>query len=218
MAEGLLPIVLRIAHKPCVVVGGGEVAAQKVHQLLEGNAQVTVVSPNLCPALQELAEQGCIGWLPQPYDPTVLDNAFLVFACTDDPQVNRQVFSDCEARRIWCNVVDVPELCHFFMPSILRRGELIVAISTSGNSPAFARKVRLFLETLIGEGFGILVALLGELKDEMRQTLTTVEQRRQFIERVWESEVWQHVQKGDLQAARECLRRCLRTVQKEAES
>jgi siroheme synthase-like protein len=133
----------------------------------------------------------------------------LTFACTDDQEVNHQVFADCDARGILCNVVDVPELCHFYMPSILRRGDLVIAVSTSGNSPAFARKVRLFLESLIGDDFGLLVELLGELKDEMRSRLKTIEQRRQFIELVWESDVWRYLREGNWDAARDCLRQCL---------
>ncbi len=212
MAEALLPIMLRVAGKKCVVVGGGEVAAQKVKQLIECSASVVVVSPTLCDELKEMANQGRIQWLPMRYEPSVLDGAFLVFACTQDAEVNRRVFCDCEARKVWCNVADVPELCNFIMPSILRRGDLVVAVSTSGNSPAFARKVRLFLEDIIGDEFGMLAALLGEIKEEMRQSLKTIEQRREFIERVWESDVWRYLREGDFESARNCLRKCLRDV------
>ncbi len=212
MPECLLPVVLRVQGKRCVVIGGSEVAAQKVWQLLECGAKVIIVSPKLGDELMALAQEGRFRWLPQRYDASVLDGAFLVFACTDDNSVNRQVFADCQALRIWCNVVDVPELCHFFMPSILRRGELVVAVSTSGNSPAFARRVRLFLEGIIGDEFEALVALLGELRDEVRQALPTIEERRTFIERVWESGVWTHLRNGDWEAARECLKACLKTA------
>ncbi|MFN3420246.1 MAG: bifunctional precorrin-2 dehydrogenase/sirohydrochlorin ferrochelatase [Armatimonadota bacterium] len=216
MAETLLPVMLRVAGKKCVVVGGGEVAAQKVKQLLECGASVVVISPDLCSDLAKLAEQKRIQWLPMKYEPSVLDDAFLVFACTDDMEVNRQVSANCQARKIWCNVVDVPELCNFYMPSVLRRGDFVIAVSTSGNSPAFARKVRMFLEGLIGDEFGVLVELLGELKEEMRKVLKTVEQRRKFIEKVWASEIWQYLQEGDLDGARTHLHRCLtETVQNE---
>jgi len=212
MAESILPIALKVNGKKCVVVGGGEVAAQKVGQLLECNASVIVVSPNLCPELGKLAMEGHIRWLPKRYEPFVLDGAFLTFACTDDQKVNRQIFAHCDERGILCNVVDVPELCHFYMPSILRRGDLVIAVSTSGNSPAFARRVRLFLESLIGDEFGSLVELLGELKDEMRSRLKTIEQRRRFIELVWESDVWRYLREGSLEMARNCLRQCLASV------
>jgi len=205
---------LKVAGKKCVVVGGGEVAFQKVKQLLECGASVLVVSPDLCEGLTEFANRGLIRWLPSRYEPSVLEGAFLVFACTDDPEVNRRVFADCEVGRIWCNVVDVPELCSFYMPSILRRGDFVIAVSTSGNSPGFARKVRMVLESIFGDEFGVLVALLGELKDEMREKLETVEQRREFVERVWASGVWRYLQEGDIEGARNCLRNCLNeTVQ-----
>ncbi len=216
MAETLLPVMLRVDGRKCVVVGGGEVAAQKVKQLLECSASIVVVSPNLCSDLAELAEQKRIQWLPTKYEPSALDNAFLVFACTDNMEVNQQIFADCETRKIWCNIADVPELCNFYMPSILRRGDFVIAVSTSGNSPALARKVRMFLEGLIGDEFGVLVALLGEMKEEMRKVLKTVEQRRKFIEKVWTSDIWQYLQEGDLDIARIYLHRCLtETVQNE---
>lgn len=209
MAENLLPIMLKVKGKRCVVVGGGEVAAQKVKQLLDCEASVTVVSPELCPELKELAERGHIQWLKMQYEPTVLDGAFLVFSCTDDRRVNERVSNDCNARHILCNVVDTPELCDFYMPSVLRRGELVIAVSTSGNSPALARKVRLFLEGMVGDEFGSLVEIMGEMKDEMRSKLKTVEQRRRFIDLVWESEVWQFLKEGDLNRAKACLTKCL---------
>ncbi len=212
MAENLLPVILRVASKKCVVVGGGNVAAQKVKQLLECGASVVVVSPDLCSELTNFSEQGQIQWLPMRYEPSVLEDAFLVFACTDDMEVNQRVFVDCEARKIWCNVVDVPELCNFYMPSILRRGDLVIAVSTSGNSPALARRVRLFLESIIGDEFGVLVRLLSEMKGEMRRTLKTVEQRRKFIDRVWSSNIWQYLHEGDFESARNCLRNCLAEV------
>ncbi|MCS7263874.1 MAG: bifunctional precorrin-2 dehydrogenase/sirohydrochlorin ferrochelatase [Armatimonadetes bacterium] len=214
MAESLLPVMLKVSGKKCVVVGGGEVAAQKVNQLLECNASILVVSPELCDNLAELEKQGRIQWLPIRYEPSVLEGAFLVFACTDETEVNRRVFSECEERKIWCNVVDVPELCSFYMPSILRRGDLVIAVSTSGNSPAFARRVRLFLENIISDDFGFLVALLGEMKVEMRESLKTVEERRKFIEQVWESDVWRYLREGDFERAKVCLKNCLDKVSK----
>jgi len=209
MAERLLPVMLKVQGKRCVVIGGGEVAAQKVQQLLECGAEVVIVSPQVNDELKALAQRGQVCWLPQPYEASVLDGAFLVFVCTDDNVVNRQVFADCQARRLWCNVADVPDLCSFFMPSILRRGELVIAVSTSGNSPAFARQVRLFLENLFSDEIGALTSLLGELKDEIRQKLPSIPARRRFVQRVWESEIWRHLRDGNLHAARETLRACL---------
>lgn len=209
MAEKLLPIMVRLLGKRCVVVGGGEVALQKVHQLLECDAKVVVVSTKLCLGLQRLVEAGKICWLPQGYDPSVLNGSTLVFACTDDPDINRRVFDDCQGKGLWCNVVDTPPLCHFFMPSIMRRGELVIAVSTSGKSPAFARQLRLFLEDIISDEFGTLVAILGEMKEEMRKKLATIEARRAFMERVFNSDVWERLRERDLEGIRRCLKDCL---------
>jgi siroheme synthase-like protein len=150
-----------------VVVGGGTVAARKVAALLEAGAQVTVISPDLAPALTALAAEGRIAAVVRPYRDGDLAGAFLAIAAAGDPAVNEAVWR--EAGRCGClvNVVDDPAHSHFIMPAVVRRGEVTIAVSTGGASPALARRLREKLEAEIGPEYGILAEILAELRPEL---------------------------------------------------
>ncbi|MCS7223226.1 MAG: bifunctional precorrin-2 dehydrogenase/sirohydrochlorin ferrochelatase [Armatimonadetes bacterium] len=205
--ENLLPVMLRLAGQKVVVVGGGEVAFQKVTQLLECDACVTVVSPKLGWELATLNRR--FYWKQKEYEPADLEGAVIVFACTDDPSVNDRVYRDCQERGLWCNVADDPERCRFFMPALFRRGPVTVALSTSGTSPSLARRMRIFLEEIFGDGFGMLAFLLGDLKETIRQALPSFSDRRLFMDRVWNSPIWDLLEKGDRQGAENLLKSIL---------
>ncbi len=140
------PAFLNIEGKPCVVIGGGAVAEQKVKSLLKATARVTVISPDFVPALDELASKKKVALVRREYRPGDLAQQFLAIAATDDNKVNEAVFKEANERNIPINVVDVPRLCSFIVPAVVRRGDITFAISTGGKSPAFARKVREDLE------------------------------------------------------------------------
>lgn len=158
---------LHLDLKRSVVVGGGSIAFRKVEALLEAGAKVEVISPELVPGLQALAGSGLVSAIPRPYMEGDLAGAFLVIAATDDPQINLRVCA--EARRTGClvNVVDDPAHCDFALPAVLRRGDLSIAISTGGASPALARRLRERLEGLIASEYADLTALLAELRPEL---------------------------------------------------
>lgn len=160
---------INLEAKRCVVVGGGDIAARKTAGLCDAGAHVLVISPELVPSLQEDLQANRISWLQRAYRSGDLDGSFLVIAATDDPRVNADVWQEC--RRIGClvNVVDDPERCNFILPSLVRREELAIAITTGGASPALARRLREKLEGLIGPEYGVLASILGEL----RPTLTS---------------------------------------------
>jgi len=150
-----------------VVVGGGVVAARKVAALLEAGAQVTVISPDLALALTALAAERRIAAIVRPYRDGDLTGAFLAIAAAGDPAVNEAVWR--EAERLGClvNVVDDPAHSHFIMPAVVRRGEVTIAVSTGGASPALARRLRQKLEAEIGPEYGILAEILAELRPEL---------------------------------------------------
>ena len=147
---GYIPIFLDVTGRECVVVGGGEVAARKVEALLEAGARVTVVSPRLSPPLKALVARGLVTHIAREYERGDIRGCVLVYAATDDPKLHRELAAEARALGIPINVVDVPELCTFISPAVVNRGELQIAISTGGASPAFAARLRRALEDQFG--------------------------------------------------------------------
>ncbi len=162
------PLFMDIEGKPCLVVGGGAVAEQKVLSLLDCGAQVTVISPDLTPALQTLVADRFI-WKPRTYVSGDVDGYLLVICATDDTLVNGQVFREAETRNIPSNVVDVPSLCRFIVPSIVRQGDLCIAVSTGGKSPTMAKEIRRSLEKQFGPEYATLLDLLGRYRPDMKE-------------------------------------------------
>lgn len=197
------PAFLDLRGKRCLVAGGGEVALRKVTALLEAGAQATVVSPQLCPDLERLAEEGRLqAWL-RPYCPGDLEGMWLAIAATDDPEVNGALAAEAQARGLLLNVVDDPARCNFILPSVVRRGDLVVAISTGGKSPALARKMREELERWLPQEYAALAELLSQVRQEARR------QGRRVSPQRWQKSLTQDildmVRQGDMDKARESL-------------
>lgn len=191
-----LPIFLDIREKTALVVGGGDVAARKVALLLQANAKVRVISPDLCPNLKSLLDEGAIEHEQREYSSGDLDNCALVYAATDSSEVNRNVSVAAQERQLPVNVVDQPELCSFIMPSIVDRSPMVVAVSTGGSSPVLARLMRSRLESLIPAGYGRLADLAKRFRDRVKQRFTDPRDRKIFWENVLRSGVAERVFSG----------------------
>ena len=180
-----LPIFFRIKQQPCLVIGGGHIAKRKVGLLLKAQATVTVVAPDVLPELRTLVlkQGGCV--IDSVYDAQHLDGQRLVIAATDNDTLNQQVFNDCESRHIPVNVVDSPELCRFIFPSIIDRSPIVIAISSSGQSPVLARLLRTRLEAIIPAAYGELAAFVGKFRKQVQAVLPDTSIRRAF----WEKEL-----------------------------
>jgi len=163
------PVFLDIAGKPVVVIGGGTIAEQKITGLLDAGAQVTVVSPELNETLEAFRQEGKIMHIKREYEPGDIEGYELVFVATDSRQENEKVWQEGRQRRIWVNAVDDIPNCDFIMPGIIRRGDLTLAISTAGKSPAMARKVREDLEAFLTEDDSALLDLAGEVRSQLRE-------------------------------------------------
>ena len=161
------PVCLDVRKKTCLIVGGGAVGTRKVETLIDCDAQVTVVSPAFTDTLLRLGAEGQITLKQKPYDTTDMNGVFLVIGATSDMALNRQVSRDAEEMNILCNIADVPDACNFILPAVVRRGDLQVAISTSGKSPAFAKHVRRALEQQFGEEYAVFLYLMGEIRQHL---------------------------------------------------
>jgi len=199
-----LPIFLDIRERPCLVVGGGAVAARKTAQLLRAGARVTVQAPALSAGFGADLDASRMVHRAAGFSSADVTDHALVIAATDDPDVNRAVAAAAKARRIPVNVVDQPKLCSFIMPSIIDRAPVIVAVSSGGASPVLARLLRARLETLIPAGYGRLAALAAEFRDRIRARLAPAERRR-FWERALQGPIAELVFSGREAEAREAL-------------
>jgi len=161
------PVQLDIQGRNCLVVGGGAVGTRKVETLLACGAQVTVVSPAATDTLCGLATQGAITLARRAYVSEDLTEMFLVIGATDDDALNRRVSADAERRKILCNIADRPEVCNFILPSILQRGDLTITVSTSGKSPAFAKKLRRTLAAQYGQEYAVFLDLMGAIRQRL---------------------------------------------------
>jgi len=169
MMSRYIPIFLDIQGKDCVVFGGGEVAFRKVKTLLEHGAKVKVVSTRICSDLQNLANLKKIDCQEKEYNSDDLDGASVVFAATSNNEVNRKIFSDARNKDVLINIVDNPQMSDFISPSSLYRGNLCIAVSTSGKSPALARKIRTELENKFDPCYAELVNLVEEMRSDLKK-------------------------------------------------
>ena len=178
------PVSLDIQNRKCLVVGGGPVGTRKVMTLLECGAVVTVVSSDVAEELLELAEKKTIELKRRPYESSDIDGMFLVIGATDNEELNRQINKDAEHQNKLCNIADRPEVCNFILPSLVNRGNLVIAISTSGKSPAFARKMRQDLEKEFGEEYDEFLELMGAIRKKALSEKHEPEAHKQLFEQL----------------------------------
>jgi siroheme synthase-like protein len=174
---------LKLKGRRAVVVGGGDVGLEKVEGLLLCDAEVTLIAPDAVPALQGYAAEGSIEWERREYaGPADLEGVFLAIAATGDSEVNIRVYEDAEARSMLVNVVDVPPLCNFILPAIVRSGPLAIAISTAGASPALAKRMKREIAESFGEPYARLAVILNGARGWAKATLPTYQDRKEFFE------------------------------------
>jgi len=176
---------LKLTDRRCVVIGGGEIGLEKVEGLLACDGAVTLIAPAAEPALEQYAREGSISWERRAYAGAAdLEGAFMAIAATNDTDVNVAVFDDAERRAMLVNVVDVPPLCNFILPAIVRMSPLAIAISTAGASPALAKRMKREIEEQFGESYARLAVLLNEARGWAKATLPTYQERKQFFEAI----------------------------------
>lgn len=177
----LLPIFLRLEGRKCLVVGAGNVALAKIESLREAGAEITVVGPHANEEVRRLARAEALAWHERVFESSDLDGVFLVIAATNDSTVNRTVYEEARRRNVVCNAVDDPPNCDFYFGSVVKRGDLQVAISTAGESPALAQRLRREIDAQLPQDLGPWLAELGKLRNEIRAVMPAGEARNLLL-------------------------------------
>ena len=173
---------LKLTGRRCVVVGGGAMGLEKAEGLLACDGDVTVIAPDAGPELEALAREGSIRWEQREFRDSDLDGKFVAIAATGATEVNISVYEGAERRAMLCNVVDVPPLCNFILPAIVRSGPLAIAISTAGASPALAKRLKREIAQAYGEPYARLAVILNQARGWAKATLPTYQDRKEFFE------------------------------------
>jgi precorrin-2 dehydrogenase/sirohydrochlorin ferrochelatase len=206
---------LKLTGRRCLVVGGGEIGLEKVEGLLACDGRVTLMAPDAVPELEQLAREGSIEWERREYaGPEDLEGVFIAIAATDDTDANIRVYEDAERRAMLVNIVDVPPLCNFILPAIVRTGPLAIAISTAGASPALAKRIKREIADTYGEPYARLAELLNEVRGWAKGTLPTYQDRKVFFESIvnGDPDPVELLRAGDEQAVRDLIAAAQRTA------
>ena len=196
----------------CLVVGGGTVAERKIDSLLRSGGVVRVVAREAIARVRELATVGAVELALRAYVPSDLDGAFLVIAATADRELNAAISADCGHRGVLVNVVDQPALCSFYVPAVIERGPISIAVSSSGGSPALAKRLRQLLEGVVGEEYGLLSSLMEQLRPEVLASFPAQVDRAAAWNRLLDSEVLTLLARGETERARGYAREVMRLV------
>jgi siroheme synthase-like protein len=207
---------LRLKGRRCLVIGGGEIGLEKVEGLLACDGDVTLIAPDAVDELRTLAEEGSIGWERREYaGPQDLEGVFIVIAATDDTDINIRVYEDAERRAMLVNIVDVPPLCNFILPAIVRTGPLAIAISTAGASPALAKRMKRQIADEYGEPYARLAVMLNDARGWAKGTLPTYQDRKDFFEGIvnGDPDPVELLRRGDERAVRELIEAAQRSAE-----
>ena len=213
-----LPVFLKLTDQPVLVIGGGAVAARKAELLLAAGPIVTVVAPELSPAMRVLVDKHQLQWLAREFQEADLAGAKLALAATDSVDVNTAVYEGALALNIPVNVADQPELCSFILPAIVDRSPAIVAVSTGGRSPVLARYLKSWLERQLPFGLPNFTSLLGEMRDRVKARFSDTEQRRRFWDHIIDGPIGSAALAGQMDGARERIGEALDTWDEKAQS
>ena len=207
---GFFPVLLNVRGRLCVVIGGGDVAWRKINTLLERGAVVKVIAPMVRSDIAALADRGAIDLEPRGYRTGDLASAFLCVAAADDPEVNAAVRHEAGVRRVLVNVVDDPEGSDYQVPSFFENGPLLIALGTSGSSPAVARTLRRMIQEWLGDSFEEALAIVERFRERVRAENEDPKERVRFCEEAITAETLERVRAGDLAGFEESLEAALR--------
>jgi precorrin-2 dehydrogenase/sirohydrochlorin ferrochelatase len=205
MIMAYYPVFLDLRRQVVLIIGGGEVAERKTASLLRCGARVHLAAKTLTSSLEKWKAQGRIQYLGEEYKPSFMDEAFMVIAATDDAGLNQLISKEAKRRGLLINAVDQPEDCSFIVPSVLNRGDLTIAISTSGRSPALAKKIRKELEASYGEEYEVFLNLLGKVRTVILRQGRPAEENKVIFQKIIASSLLESLKAGDWERAASSL-------------
>ncbi|MFN3479390.1 MAG: bifunctional precorrin-2 dehydrogenase/sirohydrochlorin ferrochelatase [Thermodesulfovibrionales bacterium] len=197
------PIYLDLKGKKCIIVGGGRVAERKCRCLIKNGADVTVISPTITKRLEDYKSKGRIRHLPRLYRRGDIESAFLAIAATDSQEINERVYTEATDKNILLNVVDNPDFCNFIVPSVFERGDLKIAISTSGSSPAIAKRIRKELEALYNREFSKYLNFLKRIRGQIKDKVKNREEREAIFNHLSSPEILRILREKGFRAVKE---------------
>lgn len=197
------PVLLKLSGRLCVVIGGGKVAERKVKSLLECEASIRLISPDLTPGLAMLVNKKMIDYKQGNYTDADLDGAFLVIAATNKKEVNDSVYAECLKKRILINVVDAPSKTNFIVPSTMRTGSLSISVSTDGKSPLMARLIREELESFYTQEFGLFLDFLADIREQVIVNFQDKNIKQKIFSNLVDKETFRLLRQGYLEKAKE---------------
>lgn len=193
----VFPVFIELKDKKCVVVGGGTVAERKIEALIEFGAKIVVISMAVNGKIRDLERNGRIEVMEREYSSGDLDGAFLAIAATDNPKTNEEVYKDALKKGIFINVVDCPKRCNFIFPAIVKRGDMVIGISTSGAYPALSKRIREKLETLFPNGFEVYLEILKDLRSKAGKRINDKDKRTEFLTKVLDDVLDKDISKAE---------------------
>lgn len=200
------PVCLDVSGRRCVIIGGGEVAERKARRLMDCGAEVLVVSESLSPALQVMKADGRLSHIKAGYSRDLIDGAFLVIGATDRAEVNEAVSRDARKQGILVNIVDDPGHCNFILPSLYRRGDLLIAITTGGKSPALAKKLRQEMGRHFGPEYETFLKIMGQIRGKVISRGYPAGKNKALFESIIESDIIDHIRGERWDKVKEMIR------------
>ena len=201
------PVCLDLKRKNCLVVGGGKVALRKIKGLLDGGANIKLVAKEVIPELKSIISDKKITYLGAEYKTDYLKDVFLVIGATNDEILNARLSKEANAANILCNIVDQPEKCNFIVPSVVTRGDLTIAISTAGKSPAMAKKLREELENQFGEDYALFLKLLGKLRSYLKKVVPHQKEREAILNKLVNSNLLVYIKEKNVEAVKKEIKK-----------
>ena len=205
-----LPIFINVRQKPCLVIGGGDIAFRKINLLIKAQAKVDCLSPLFCEGITNLSQNGDVNLIQKRFESDDIKDYAIIIASTDDSSVNALISKSAKEARIPVNVVDSPELSSFIMPSIVDRSPVIIAVSSAGRAPVLARIIRAKLETVIPSAYGVLAEIAGEYRQKVKDRFSKIKDRRAFWESIFSGVIAEKVFSGRINEAKDDIEKQLK--------